>query len=114
VKSAVTDTGREVVADPLGKPGITNLLTIFSTITDRSVADLESAYAGSGYGDFKADLAQAVVDFVVPIQRRFHEFYDDEETLDAVLADGAERARAIAQDTMEQVRERVGFVRAKR
>jgi tryptophanyl-tRNA synthetase len=114
VKSAVTDTGREVVADPVNKPGITNLLTIFSTISGRSISELETAYEGKGYGDFKGDLAQAVADFVAPIQQRFHEFYDDAESLDAVLADGAARTRAIAQDTMEQVRDRVGFVGAKR
>ena len=114
VKSAVTDTGREVVADAIGKPGITNLLTIFSTIAGRSVAELVAAYAGKGYGDFKGDLAQAVVDFVAPIQARFHQFYDDPQALDAVLADGATRAHAIAAHTMEQVRERVGFLEAKR
>jgi tryptophanyl-tRNA synthetase len=114
IKSAVTDTGREVTADPEAKPGITNLLTIFSTITGRSVADLEAAYAGKGYGDFKADLAEAVVEFVAPIQDRFRRYFDDTEALDAVLADGATRARRVAEQTMEVVRERVGFVRATR
>ncbi|MEO6712505.1 MAG: tryptophan--tRNA ligase [Mycobacteriales bacterium] len=114
VKSAVTDTGRDVVADAETKPGITNLLTIFSTITGRSVAELETAYAGKGYGDFKGDLAQSVVDFVAPIQERFTDYYDDSDALDAVLSDGAAKARAIAQDTMEKVRDRVGFVVGKR
>jgi tryptophanyl-tRNA synthetase len=114
IKSAVTDTGREVRADPEGKPGITNLLTIFSTITGRQIAELEAAYEGKGYGDFKTDLAQAVVEFVGPIQDRFRRYYDDTEALDAVLADGATRARSVAEQTMELVRERVGFVRAKR
>jgi tryptophanyl-tRNA synthetase len=114
VRSAVTDTGREVVADPDAKPGVTNLLTIFSTITGRSVAELEAAYNGKGYGDFKGDLAQAVVEFVTPIQQRFHEFHDDADALDEVLADGAAKARAIAQDTMDKVRDRVGFLGGKR
>lgn len=114
VKSAVTDSGRDIVADAASKPGITNLLTIYSTITGRTVADLEYAYTGKGYGDFKTDLAEAVVEFVRPIQQKFHEFYDDAEALDAVLAEGAARARAVAQDTMDQVRDRVGFVGAKR
>jgi tryptophanyl-tRNA synthetase len=114
VRSAVTDTGREVVADADAKPGVTNLLTIFSTITGRSVAELEAAYNGKGYGDFKGDLAQAVVEFVTPIQQRFHEFHDDADALDEVLADGAAKARAIAQDTMDKVRDRVGFLGGKR
>lgn len=114
VKSAVTDIGREVTADATDKPGITNLLTIFSTITGRTIADLESAFAGKGYGDFKGELAQAVVEFVAPIQQRFHEFHDDVETLDEVLADGAAKARAIAQETMGRVRDRLGFVPGKR
>jgi tryptophanyl-tRNA synthetase len=112
VKSAVTDTGREVVFDAVGKPGISNLLTIFSTITGRSVAELETAFAGKGYGDFKGELAAAVVDFVAPIQQRFHEFYDDADALDAVLAAGAAQAQAIAAETMAVVRERMGFVGA--
>lgn len=114
VKSAVTDTGREVISDPVNKPGITNLLTIFSTITGRSIPDLEADFTGRGYGDFKGELAQAVVEFVAPIQQRFHEFYDDTDALDEILATGAALARAIAQDTMHHVRERVGFVGAKR
>jgi tryptophanyl-tRNA synthetase len=114
VRSAVTDTGREVVADPVDKPGITNLLTIFSTITGRSVPDLEASFEGKGYGDFKAELADAVVEFVAPIQAEFRRLYDDTEALDAVLADGAARARSIAEDTMDRVRSAIGFVAVKR
>ncbi|HZG96393.1 MAG TPA: tryptophan--tRNA ligase [Mycobacteriales bacterium] len=113
IKSAVTDTGREVQADPDGKPGITNLLTIMSAITGRPVTDLERDYAGKGYGDFKQDVATAVVDFVTPVQERFRRCFDDMQALDAVLADGAARARRVAQDTMDVVRERVGFLPAK-
>jgi tryptophanyl-tRNA synthetase len=113
IKSAVTDTGREVSADEAGKPGITNLLTIFSTISGRPVAELEAAYVGKGYGDFKGDVAQAVVEFVAPIQERFHRLYGDAEALDAVLADGAERARRVAEETMDLVRASIGFVPAK-
>jgi tryptophanyl-tRNA synthetase len=113
IKSAVTDTGREVQADPEGKPGVTNLLVIMSAITGRPVSDLERDYEGKGYGDFKKDVATAVVDFVTPVQERFRHYFDDTEALDAVLADGAARARRVAQDTMDVVRERVGFLPAK-
>ncbi len=112
VMRAVTDTEAVVRADE-NKPGVTNLLTIFSAITGRSVADLEAAYAGKGYGDFKKDVADAVVEFVGPVQERFAKILADTDGLDIILADGARRARSVARTTMEEVRDRVGFVRAK-
>ena len=113
IKSAVTDTGREVVADPENKPGITNLLTIHAAFTGKTVAALEQEYAGKGYGDFKKDTADVVVAALEPIQERYRRWADDPEGLDTILADGAERARAIAERTMVAVRERVGFLAAK-
>jgi len=112
VRSAVTDTGREVLARE-DKPGITNLLGIHSALSGRTVPELEQDYAGKGYGDFKGDLAQVVVDFVTPVQERYAELTADPDALDAVLADGAARARAVARETMAQVRERVGFLPAR-
>ncbi len=109
IKSAVTDTGREVrVADD--KPGITNLLTILSVCTGKAVPELEDAYAGKGYGDFKADVAEAVVELFAPVRERYAGFIDDPAELDRVLAAGAERAREIAVRTMTTVRERVGLL----
>ena len=113
IRSAVTDTGRDVVADEENKPGITNLLTIHSAFSGRTVAELEEAYAGKGYGDFKADTAEVVVAALVPFQERYRRWADDPEALDTILADGAERARAVAERTMANVRERVGFLAAK-
>ncbi len=113
VRSAVTDTGREVVADPVHKPGITNLLTVAAALTGRPVTDLEVQFAGVGYGDFKAFVADAVVDFVTPFQDRFRAYHDDEALLDSILAKGAAQARAVAQQTMALVRDRVGFLPAK-
>jgi tryptophanyl-tRNA synthetase len=112
-KSAVTDTGREVRFDEAEKPGISNLLTILSALSGRTVPELEEAYADKGYGDFKADVAEAVVDAVTPFQERFRRWMDDEEALDTILANGAERARAVAEETMAKVRDRVGFLPAK-
>ena len=110
VRSAVTDPGREVVADPEGKPGITNLLVVLSAATGTPVADLEQAYAGRGYGDFKADVAQAVVELFAPVRERYEALMADPAAIDAVLADGAERARAVATPMLARVREAVGLL----
>jgi tryptophanyl-tRNA synthetase len=110
IRSAVTDSDGEVRYDEATKPGISNLLTIFSALTGRSFADLEAAYAGKGYGDFKADLADVVLEFVMPVQEKVRHYLDDTAALDAILAAGAERARGVAVATMELVRERVGFL----
>ena len=110
IKSAVTDSGAQVTFDPEGKPGVSNLMTIFSALTGRSFSDLEAAYAGKGYGEFKADLADVVVEFVIPVQEKVRHYLDDTAALDAILAAGAERARGVAVATMELVRERVGFL----
>ncbi len=95
---------------PPKRPGVSNLLTIFSALTGREISEIESAYAGKGYGDFKADLADVVVEFVTPVQEKVRHYLDDTEALDAILAAGAERARGVAVTTMELVRERVGFL----
>ena len=109
VKSAVTDTGREVVAAD-DKPGITNLLTILSVATGKAVPELEAAYAGKGYGDFKGDVAEAVVALFSPIRERRDELIADPGYLDEVLEQGAAQAREVAVATMKAVRERVGLL----
>ncbi|MFL6138232.1 MAG: tryptophan--tRNA ligase [Frankiaceae bacterium] len=113
VRSAVTDSEREVRYDEAAKPGIANLLEIYSALTARSIAELEEAYAGKGYGDLKGDLAELVVEFARPVQERTQAYLDDAETLDAVLAEGADRARSVAMATMALVRDRVGLLPAK-
>jgi tryptophanyl-tRNA synthetase len=112
IKSAVTDTGREIVFDPGNKPGVSNLLTIYSALTARTVEDLEAAYAGKGYGDLKKDLAEVVVEYVKPIQARTKEYLDDPAQLDKVLAIGAEKARSVASVTLATVYDRIGFLKA--
>lgn len=109
VKSAVTDTGREVRAGD-DKPGITNLLTILSVATGTAVPELEAAYDGKGYGDFKADVADAVVELFAPTRQRYAELMADPAQIDAVLRAGAERAREVAASTMALVRERIGLL----
>jgi tryptophanyl-tRNA synthetase len=109
VKSAVTDTGREVLAAD-DKPGITNLLTILSVATGKAIAELQDAYAGKGYGDFKADVAEAVVEMFSPFRGRYAELVADPAYLDQVLESGVARAREVAVATMARVRERVGLL----
>ncbi|WSL55357.1 tryptophan--tRNA ligase [Streptomyces sp. NBC_01725] len=113
IKSAVTDTGTEIRFDAADKPGISNLLTIYSTLTGASIADLEKKYEGKGYGALKVDLAEAMVDFVTPFRDRTQEYLDDPETLDSILAEGAEKARTVAAETLAQAYERIGFLPAK-
>src|SRR6516165_5100063 len=110
IARAVTDTGSGIQADETNKPGITNLLRIYSALAGETVAALESRYAGVGYGQFKKDLAEVVVGAFAPIRERAEEMLADEAELDKLLAHGAGRARAIAGPTMATVIDRVGFL----
>ncbi|WFE26604.1 tryptophan--tRNA ligase [Solwaraspora sp. WMMD791] len=110
IRSAVTDTGREILYDPENKPGISNLLTIYAALTGRTLDELTAAYQGRGYGDLKKDLAEVVVEFVAPIQQRTRGYLDDPAQLDKLLAVGAEKARTVAAGTLATVYDRVGFL----
>ncbi|MCL6594502.1 MAG: tryptophan--tRNA ligase, partial [Alicyclobacillus sp.] len=98
VLRAVTDSGREIRYNPQEKPAISNLLTIFALCSGRSLAEIETAYAGKGYGEFKKDLAEAVVAALQPIQQRYQELVHSEE-LRQILTRGAEAAAAVADAT---------------
>jgi tryptophanyl-tRNA synthetase len=113
IRTAVTDTGREVVSDPDGKPGVTNLMTILSAFGNRSMAQIERDFAGRGYGDLKKEVAEAVLETVVPFQSRVRELLDDPAELDSLLARGAARAREVSSRTLAQVYDRVGFLAAR-
>jgi tryptophanyl-tRNA synthetase len=114
IRSAVTDTDREVRFDVQAKPGVSNLLSIYSALTGRTIADLEASYEGKGYGDLKKDLADVVVAFLEPFQTRFRELMDDPAHLDDVLAVGAEKAREIAAPVLARVYDRSGLLPARR
>jgi tryptophanyl-tRNA synthetase len=114
IRSAVTDSDTAVRFDPENKPGVSNLLTIYTALTGRPIPELEKEYDGRGYGDLKKDLAEVVVDFVTPFRERTLELLEDRAELDRVLAEGAERANAVAERTLADVYERVGFVPAAR
>ena len=110
IKSAVTDLGREVTYDVEAKPGVSNLLTILSAVTGTPVPELEAAYEGKGYGDFKGDVAEAVIGMFAPVRQRYAELMADPAYLDQVLAQGADRAREVAAVTMAAVRDRIGLL----
>ena len=110
IKSAVTDSDRDIVFDTERKPGVSNLLTIQHALTGRSVDDLVAGYAGRGYGDLKGDTAEIVVDAVRPIRERVNELLADPAELRRLMTIGAHKARAVASATLDDVYQRVGFV----
>jgi tryptophanyl-tRNA synthetase len=110
IKSAVTDSGREVAYDEEAKPGISNLLTIYSSLTGRPIDDVVASYDGRGYGDFKKELAEIVADHLAPIRDRTNELLANPDELTAILHSGASRAREVAAETLALVYDRVGFV----
>jgi tryptophanyl-tRNA synthetase len=105
--SAVTDSGRDVVSSE-DKPGITNLIEITSVARGVGPEQIESEFEGSGYGDFKQAAAESVVELLSPVRERYAELRPDTAALEATLAAGAEKARAIASGTLADVRERMG------
>lgn len=110
IKSAVTDTGREVRFDEKEKPGISNLLTIHSTISGQSVAEIENNFAGKGYGDFKTEVAEVVVEFLRPIRQKALELLEDEMALLSILHEGAVKARSVAENTLSATYKNLGLV----
>src|SRR5258708_3576132 len=110
---AVTDMGSEIRATDEAKPGVTNLMRINAALTGSSLDELEQRYAGIGYGAFKKDLAEVVVDALAPIRERAEKMLADEAELDQLLADGAARAKEAASQTMPLLRDPVGFLPAR-
>jgi tryptophanyl-tRNA synthetase len=110
VKSAVTDSERDIRFDLEAKPGVSNLLGMLAALTGRPVDALVDDYAGRGYGDLKKDAAEAVVAFIGPFQERTRELLADEAELLRLMAVGADKARAVAAQTVATVYDRVGFV----
>ena len=109
IKSAVTDTEREIRYDEENKPGVSNLLGLLSELREVPIAQLEQEYAGRGYGDLKGGLAEAFTAFVEPVQARVQEFLADPAQLDKILAAGAEQARGVASVTAATVYDKIGL-----
>ena len=110
IKSATTDAGREVTFDEKEKPGISNLLTIHSALSGRTISELENEFAGKGYGDFKAAVAEVVVEYLRPIRTHALELLQDEAHLVQVLHSGADKARLVASATLAQTYKNLGLV----
>ena len=106
--SAVTDSGRDVVRSP-DKPGITNLIDVLAAARGVDQAEIEREFESAGYGDFKKAVAESVVELLAPVRERYAELRSDEAALEAALAAGAEKARAIAAPTVAEVRDRMGI-----
>jgi tryptophanyl-tRNA synthetase len=111
IRSAVTDSGTEIAFDREAKPGVSNLLTIYAALTDRSIDSIVEEYAGQQYGHLKVALADLVADFVGEFGDRTRALLDDRGELDRILAAGAEKAREVAATTLDLVYDRSGFVK---
>jgi tryptophanyl-tRNA synthetase len=109
-KSAVTDSGRDVRHDRDEKPGVSNLIEILSVATGETFAEIEARYDGKGYGPFKEDVAEAVIELLAPIQTRYHAIRGDERDLHRLLAVGAEKARRECEPTLDRMYDVMGFV----
>jgi tryptophanyl-tRNA synthetase len=107
LRSAVTDSGEEIRRGE-DKPGITNLVEILAAVRGREPAQIESEFSSARYGEFKSAVAEAIVERLAPVRERYAELRADGDAIEAILADGAARARAIAADTLADVRERMG------
>ena len=110
IKRAVTDSGKEIVYDLKNKKGISNLLTIYSLLSEKSIKQLEKEYQGKGYVEFKKDLAEVIINFLSPFQKEFKKLQKDQAYVKKILKEGSQRARVIAQATMEEVRKKVGLI----
>ncbi len=106
-RSAVTDSGSEVARAP-DKPGISNLIDIYAAVRGTAPEEVEQTFDGSGYGAFKQAVGDAVVEYLAPVRERYQELRPDEDGLEQILAAGADKARAIASDTMVDVRQAMG------
>lgn len=114
IKSAVTDTGKEVVFDEKNKPGISNLLSIHSALSGKSISELENEFSGKGYGDFKAAVAEVVTSYFAPVRQKTQELLTNETALLDLLAVGSEKARAVAAQTLSQTYSALGLVPPKK
>ena len=109
-KRAVTDSEAEVRFDPANKPGVSNLLTIYSLCTGKTIAESEQAFAGQGYGVFKPAVGEAVIAKIAPVRKRIRQYLDDPAELSRLMAVGAQKARAEAAPVLRRVRDAIGFL----
>lgn len=111
IKSAATDSGTEIKFDPENKPGLSNLMTIYSVLSGKSTADLEKEYEGKMYGHLKVDLADVVVQTLKPVREKYDDLMKNKDYLDTLMAEGAGKARERASKTLDTVYKTVGLLR---
>ena len=109
-KKAVTDSENKVRFDPENKPGVSNLMQIYSSITGLKMEEIEKEFENSGYGDFKTKVAETAVAKLEPIQKKYKELLENKEYLEKIYTDGANRARKLASKTLDEVKERIGIL----
>jgi len=109
-KKAVTDSENIVRFDPETKPGVSNLMQIYASITSKTMEEIEKEFEGSGYGNFKTKVAEAVIEKLEPIQKKYKEILNNPKYLEKIYTDGAERARKLASKTIADVKERIGII----
>jgi tryptophanyl-tRNA synthetase len=110
IKGSVTDTDSEIRFDTENKPGVSNLLGIYSAVSGKSIKDLEASFAGKGYGDLKTEVADAVISVIEPIRARATELLENTDELDRLLASGSARANELAEATLASVYDKIGFI----
>jgi tryptophanyl-tRNA synthetase len=109
IKTAVTDSGKEIKFDEKNKPAISNLLTIYHLFSGKSISDLEKKYQGKGYAEFKKDLAEVIIRGLKPFQEKRKKLEKNPRLITKILADGEKKAKKIAQETMKEVKRKVGL-----
>ena len=109
-KKAVTDSENKVKFDPEGKPGVSNLMQIYSAITNKTMDDIEREFDGKGYGDFKMTVANSVVEKLKPIQEKYKELLNNKKYLEEIYEKGAENARKLASKTLREVKDKIGII----
>ena len=110
IMNSQTDSGKEIIYNVSKKPGISNLLTIYSLLTDKTTQEIEKQFKGKGYGNFKKSLAKVLIEYLEPFRRKEKELQTRDVYVKDILAKGAGRARTIAQSTMQEVREKMGLI----
>jgi len=110
IKSAVTDTGREILFNQAEKPGVSNLLTIHSALSGRSISELENDFEGKGYGDLKGAVAEVVVEYFRPVRERTLELLKEPTELKKILKIGADKANSVAEETLKKTYDAMGFI----
>lgn len=110
IKTAITDSGKEVKFDEKNKPAISNLLTIYHLFSNKSIVDIEKKYQGKGYAEFKKDLAEVVIKGLKPIQESRKKYEKNPRLVEKTLAEGAKKAQKIAEETMEEIKTKMGLI----